>query len=373
MSSSLDSEQDLELKLRAMRYFWSLGYFTRRNVPLLEPQASGKQYTDIDVLAVKLDEELNSQFLVCDCKSGTQTKTRERFFWLSGVMKFFGAPQGVFIRTRIFESKYAELAKRLGIIPLSASQLGELEKVYSVDSSFFGAFSKESVKSEKLFSILHPFALEISDYLRTFYWADLPPQQITTLIVCSKRINGLEEIDEKAKNFLVSYLLSLLSLSVVRFAKNLIVIPDSEKSEYVRLELLGGAMEHNARTELLGGFYNFMTSEIQTRYKVKYPITKSQFLESLTPGYSKYLVDLLMRLSLNPRHYVSLPKLMDLLAHEGVLASRSLHIQDMVESSIYVDPKVLIKPMIDFITFAERSEIITMSQSIAFKEIVSSI
>ena len=356
-----------------MRYLWSLGYFVRRNVLLLDKEGSGRQYTDIDVMAVKLDEELRTDYVVCDCKSGTQAKTRERLFWLKGVMEYFGAKDGMFIRSRMVESKYTELGNRLGISSLSEGQLAELEKVYDIDTSFFGPFSKEGVANDELFSVLRKFNAYSADYLKIRFWEDEPSEQITNLVACCKRINELGELQQKAKDFLVAYALSLLSLSVVRLANRVLIISDAQKGEFIRLELLGGKVEHNARRELLGGFYDFMTKEIELRYKAKYPITRTQFLDSLTPDYAKYLIDLITRICQKPRWYSPLPRYMDLLAFESVLANRSLKISDLVESAVYIDSGSITKPMVDMVTFAERAKLLTTEQSKSLAERIQSI
>jgi hypothetical protein len=373
MSSISDSEQDLGLKLRTMRYLWSLGYYVRRNVLLLDKGSGGKQYTDIDVLAVKIDEGLDSQFLVCDCKSGVQARTRERLFWLKGVMEYFGATSGMFIRTRLTESKYIELGNRLGITSLSEGQLIQLEKAYEVGTGFFGPFSKEGVASEELFSLLRKFNPETADYLRVRYWEDEPPQQIANLVACCKRINAMGELQEKAKDFLITYALSHLALSVVRFAKQVLVVADPQKPEYIRLELLGGKIEHDARRELLGRFYDFMSKEIEARYNSKYPIGRTQFLDSLTPEYAKYLIDMLTRVSQRPRWYAPLPRYMDLFAFESTLSGRSLKTTDLVASSLYIDPGSITKPMIDLLTFANRSGLLTAGQFKGFNEKIQSL
>lgn len=362
MSATSESEKDITLKLRTMRYLWNLGYFVRKNVAIIESQESGKQYTDIDVLATKVDDELDAEFMICDCKSGVQAKTRERLFWISGVMKFFGATQALFIRTKLFGGKYLELNKQLGIMPLSEDQLTELEKSYGIKNDWwYGPFAKEQIDADKIFAVLREFSPETSDYLKSLYWQDSPPEQIATIIACCNRIKGLEQIDISAKHFLLTYALSFLTLSIIRFAKNVLPVPDAAKGETIEIELLGGRLEQEERKKLLRGFYDFMVKEIQERYKARYPITSSQFLESLIPLYSKHLIDLVIRLCRNPRNYVLLPRLFDTIAYETILGHRDLRVQDIVPSSFYFDASTLAKPMKDFLVFAERSDFLTPS------------
>jgi hypothetical protein len=359
MSVPRSQEQDLNLKLRVMRYLWDLGYLVRKNVMVMEPQTSGKQYTDIDVLAIKIDEELNPSVVICDCKSGQQAKTRERMFWLSGVMDFFGATQGIFLRSRLYGGKYVELAKRLGIMPISEEHLTTLERAYGIDTDSFGSFSDEHIKGEKIFSVFREFSPRTVDYLNSYYWEDLPAQQIATLISCCTEIRESRDLEPIAKNFLIVYSLSSLALSIDRFARNVLMIPESSKPEFIKVELFGGLLEHDERKELLKAFHDFMTKEIRERYKEKYPITSSQFLDTLTPYYAKYLADLVMRICNNPRNYIFLPRVFDLLAYEVILGGKDLKIEHFIQNASYLDPTAVIKPAKDFLAFAERSELLT--------------
>jgi len=359
MSYAVDSEQDKKLKLRVMRYLWDLGYLVRRNVIIMEPQSGSRQYTDIDVLAVKIDEELNSKVFICDCKSGTQAKTRERMFWLSGVMEFFGAYEGMFLRPKLYGEKYVELSKHLGIMPLSEEQLSSLEQAYGIKDESFGSFSNEYIRADTIFSLLRQFSRRTADYLQSYYWEDTAPQQIATLISCCREIKDLRELEVVAKNFLLVYSLSSLALSITNFAKSSLIISDSSKQEFITIELLGGALEHKERKELMHAFHSFMTKEIQERYKAKYPISSTQFLESLTPDYTKYLIDLVKRICSNPRYFIYLPRVFDLLAFEVILGGKELKIEHIAHNATYIDPNAIIKPAKDFLTFAERSKLIT--------------
>src|SRR2546425_5742004 len=152
--SKQEYEKDTDLKLRTMRYLWNLGYYVRRNLPLTEAWAKSDQ-TDIDVLGVKVDEEFLSSFIVCDCKSGASNGTKTRLFWLSGVMRYFGAERGIFVRTQMLGTKYIELADRLGIVSVSEDQLADLERSYVAGPSknvgpFSGDFSKADLELGKL-------------------------------------------------------------------------------------------------------------------------------------------------------------------------------------------------------------------------------
>ena len=355
MKETIKPEQDISLKLRTMRYLWNVGYFVRRNVPIIDPTEDGKQYTDIDVLGFKLSEELEGNFVIGDCKSGVQQKNIERLFWIAGVMKLFGTDKGYFIRSKISGKKYLELTKTLGITPLSVEHLDELEKSYSIDSnSFYGAFAEEYKESDAIFGKIRRILPETNNYLNSLYWQDTPDVQITNVIASCKKLLEVTNISTNSKNFLLTYTLALFSLSILRFSRAVLPFRDEEKAEAIELALLGGKLLREERKRLLGGFYDFMAKEIQERYKSKYSISKNQFLESLVPPYSKHLIDFITRLCKNPVNYIALPRVLDAIAYEAMLGKRKIEPKDVLPISTSISPSKIVKPLKDFLILAER-------------------
>ena len=348
-------EQDILLKLRTMRYLWSVGYFVRRNVPIIDPTEDGKQYTDIDVLGLKLSEELEGNFVIGDCKSGVQQKNIERLFWIAGVMKLFGTDKGYFIRSKISGQKYLELTKTLGITPLSIEHLDELEKSYRIDSSsFYGAFAEEYKEGDAIFGKIRRILPETNNYLNSLYWQDNPDVQIANVIASCKKLLEVTDISNNSKNFLLTYALALFSLSILRFSRAVLPFRDEEKAEAIELALLGGKLLREERKRLLGGFYDFMAKEIQERYKSKYSISKNQFLESLVPPYSKHLIDFITRLCKNPVNYIALPRVLDAIAYEAMLGKRKIDPKDVLPIGTLNNPSKIVKPLKDFLILAER-------------------
>lgn len=364
-------ENDLELKLRTMRYLWRLGYFVRRNVDLVEyGYEKSRVYTDIDVLGLKLDENFASYFIVCDCKSGIKVKTAERLFWLSGVKSYFKAAEGLFIRNQMMGTKYIELSKRLGITPISASQLSDLEKTFAIPQRFYGPFCEEQSSVDNIFSELKKHEGSVHDYLLKRYWKDQPQQQIVNLIACCHKLNNIKEIEGYKQTFILAYLLSSLSLSILRFSNPILAVPNYQKETLIKYELLGGEVGFSERKKLLEAFYDFMVKEIQERYKEKYPLTKGEFLENLIPGYSKYLIDLIMRICKEPTSSIYVPRLMDLFAFEFALNNRKVVLDDVTPVG---GNEISLKPLKDFLIFAERSNLTTENFLQSSKEFLNSL
>lgn len=367
------TERDLNLKLRVMRYLWHLGYFVRRNVDLVSyGYEKGRQYTDIDVLGIKIDEKLDSNFVACDCKSGTKVKTPERLFWLSGVMKYFDSPKGLFVRTQIISSKYIDLSSKLKITLLSSNEITGLEKAYKIDPNhYLGPFCAEQSAADNVFSELKKKNRKVHDYVLKGYWKDLPQQQIVSLIACCQKIKEMGKFEDYQQSFVLAYTISLLSLSILQFSRQILAIPFSEKDELIKQKLLGGNLTIEERKRILEGFYDFMAREIEERYNEKYPISKSAFLDSLLPRYTKYFVDLVVRICQDPQSAIISPRIFDLFAYETALNNRIFRLTDALSGMAF--EKFSIKPTKDFFTFAERSDLVTDDLRSAFHEVLKSI
>lgn len=356
-------EKDLNLKLRVMRYLWQLGYFVRRNVDLVGYER-GRQYTDIDVLGVKIDENFNSDVVVCDCKSGIRVKTPERLFWLSGVMKYFDAPHGLFVRTKMISSKYIDLSSRLNIIPLSSTEIEQLEEAYNINSGYYvGSFCAEQNAADNVFSTLKQLDRGVHNYILKGYWKDLPQQQIVSLIASCRRTRQLMDLKGYHQSFILMYAISLLSLSILRFSQQILSVSSYERGEVIKQKLLGGNLTAEERKRILGGFYDFMTKEIEERYHEKYPISKGDFIDSLLPDYAKYFVDLVDRICQSPQSAIIAPRVLDMFAFDTVLNNRMFSLQEVLGRDLH---GISLKPTKDFFTFAERSNLVTKSLSSTF-------
>jgi len=357
----MKQEQDLELKLRFMRLLWNMGYFVRKNIVVTELGENSGSYTDVDVVGIKIDEEFNSEFLICDCKSGSSAKTKERLFWLNGLMNYLDSAKGVFLRSKINPMKYQAVANKINITLLSDNELLELEKIFNVNNTdYFGSFDQNQISMENSFRTLKKFAPEIHNYIRTDYWIDSPLYQIHTVIKCCRNLTKLKSLPEEVRSFLILYSLGELSISLIRFSKKILTVPKEYRNDFIIKELQGGNLEFKERKELISNFYDFMVKEIYDKYKKKYPISKSAFIDGLfNPPYTKYLVDLIGRMCLNPTSFFKVPKLLDCMAHNYVLNDKITDLKKILGINRSDDATNTQKALTDFILFAQRSNLLS--------------
>jgi hypothetical protein len=348
-----------------MRFFWYNGYYVKRNVDVVryEGGTRSNQYTDIDVICIKFNFDLTKTIEICDCKSGAKAKNAERIFWLSGVMKYFGAAKGYFVRQSVTESKYVDLAKKLEITPLSEQQLTKLEKSYDIDTKpFIGNFENECmIKEGEILIALKEEIKDVYEYINYKYWLQPSSQQINNLINCGKIINK-SKLENKYKLFLSAYILNILLNSILEFSHAIIKIPDEEKEKQIGERIIGGQKENYEKTQMLKHFHEFMKSEIKLRYQKKYPISLNDFMDNFYPDYLKDFVNLVQRICLNPIAFISTPQALTILLYEHILLEKEIDINFLVE--IFGEAKLhsVLKALTDVIIFGGKCEIFTSEQ-----------
>ena len=360
--TGLVDEKDTALKFQLMRYLWNQGFFVRRNVSLEQGHVKGRraiQYTDIDVLAVRVEPTLSTRLQVADCKSGQGAKTAERLFWLKGVMDFVGAESGYFLRTNLVDNKYREIASQLRIAPLSADHLSGLEKSMGTsEAPYLGPFSKNLAGLEHgVFQRIPPNLAYVRAHLLVGYWQSPLHKRITGTVQCLQGVRRDKSLSPLDRLFLQGYASALLALAICSFSNAFIATPPLDRESHIQDALLGGTLEARERHELMGGFYDFLVAEIRQRYDSIYPITRQEFLSSLTAPYVKYLVDFIERGLLAPRGLAALPRLLDLVVYEGMLG-KGISPSAWKTLGSLGEAQELNRSLKDFAAFLSRSELV---------------
>jgi hypothetical protein len=362
------NEKDLEIKLRYMRLLWKMGYFTRKNIPVSQIDSLGannKDFTDIDVLGIIFDNELNWHMVIADCKSG-YAKNAERLFWISGVKRAVKANKAFFIRKQLDEIKYTELAQKLELTPLTIDQLLKLESTYKVnDALYFGPFCTEKDIGLPYINSLKKVDKRIENYILKGYWISNTTEQIVTLISCCHQIIDFHLLDEKTRSFSLSYIYSLLAISLLKFSQSVFYISESNKPIVIEQNLMGGFSQYIQRIKLVSSFYEFLVNEILVRYKERYPVSEEQFVKGITPEYIKYASDLVSRICDNPKAAKYLPQLLDLFTYEFLESETDLT-DDFIEIN-KDDYGNIISIFKNFVSFTDRACILTPTLRDKFK------
>ena len=358
-----DNELDLDLKLKIMRYFWYNGYFVRKNVDLAMYQygeRTSDNYTDIDVLALKFDEKFKKYEIICDCKSGRRVKNVDRILWLNGLINYLDADEGIFFRNQINERKYLDLAKKLNITPLSKQRLSEFESKNDItEMPCVGPFNINILeKEDSIFQKLKESFRDVHDYLKYGYWNDGFQRQIKLLTSSLKKIMDFDEFNHQERYFLQIYILALLSISFLKFAESLIIIPQSFEEEYIQETILGEEIEINERKEILGSVYDYFVN-VSSEVREAFP-NKNDFLKLIYIDFTKYLIDLIQRMSSNPLQSRQIPRFLDIMAYELVLNNDKTNVREkLFSNNNNIDLENLAKLVKNVVVFALRANLIT--------------
>jgi hypothetical protein len=298
MSKTLDA--DLDFKLRFKRILFLMGYYSPIEVALSQytedigGDRKRHDLTDLDVLGIKYDALLNSNRIVCDCKTGRRVSDANRLFWLRGVCDYFGADVGYFIRTKV-DKQARSIAPKLGLRILDENELNELEKNLKVDNivlpiadnNFYQHHlktwgvnvpkgskpSQEELEIKKVFS-----------YLSYLYWYLEPHRNLFNLIDRFTEISYLVE-NTNPRDVLLVY------TGLERFAHCLL-----EMGSYIYTRGLS-EVQKNARIYLYGGFM-----ALREREELFALLRRSTGIqENLDPPYLQGTLEVTNRMLRNPK------------------------------------------------------------------------
>lgn len=187
------SEHDLQLKLRAGRWFWSLGSSTLLRVRLTSFEARPKKgkselsdLADLDVLGTEVASDFRLRYRAAECKSGRAGA--KELFWLRGVIDYYGADEGYLVvqHDEVRRPGVRELASRLDLGVLTFNDFEVLSTTYADDPmAAERIYDPEVVAKVDELLARPPKQLErLSDYTLRFYW-QIPQHRNLQLLIAN--------------------------------------------------------------------------------------------------------------------------------------------------------------------------------------------
>jgi hypothetical protein len=315
-------EKDLPLKLRMMNLLWNLGWSVKPNVKLYqyrEGRRTSAQFTDIDVLAIKLLPLQNPIIAVCSAKSGKESDSLQ-IFWLAGVKSYFGASFAYYVRSKASLLKAKTLCEKLDIIALNEQQLNLIEKRFMLKPDTSPSFFKFNVYKQiyAYFKEVKEKKVSLYNYVTEKFWIDPTSNQLLRIITAIKDVKTLNLCSD-CQLFMKYYLTSLLALPLYQAAYSLIKIPSNMVRTEFETVLMGGEMARIEKEKILGACKSFLT-ELLKRAKPPVDLTKDQVLfdKLFSLDYSEDLSDLLINMVENYYHSIYTPRMLDALSYQLV-------------------------------------------------------
>jgi len=318
--------KDLPIKLRIKRVLEAQGYHCPLEVVLshFESQDTRQDLkrillTDIDVLGIRFEPDLRQNIIVADCKSGRESEVN-RIFWLRGIMDYFLAQEGIFLKPQM-HSQARALGPKLGIRVLDEKGLAILEKGLELDSS---SFRTNGMTLYQRMSALWGLQLEpgqnptqkqlviksVYQYLQYNYWMVDDYVNIQTIIDRFGKIRADIYPDDLKSKYLAFVGLQRLSLSIIKM------------SGYVAARDLSDVATQ-FRTAFFGGPYRMRTSiQIMEYLKRLSEFSRIEERLELEPPYFSELVEIVNRIILNSRHAAKILQHLDVILTEHLFGSK---------------------------------------------------
>lgn len=325
------------LEYRIGRYFFHKGFVTRQSIPLktfFYPELY--DITDIDVFAIKFDNDFNEKIIIADCKSGTSPKSKEskpvnRIFWLRGLMTFLNVNQGYFIKPRIPE-RIKKFALDLKIIPLDYEWLNETESRMSLTNDNRGSYSITNIDQLSSFYQkirIHPDRIEFFYWFLRFKFWTLPSNiQIKEIMrghsILMKKCSFKNDYDI----WMLGESTILLSIGLLKFCSELYPLSEKERERRIELRMIEGIGTIEQQNKILDLMRVFAQEKVFETCKKRIQISEKE-LTIEPPVYTRQLIELVSRLLEQPDVSIQTPRFLDFFIYEYILHEKEVNLAEI--------------------------------------------
>lgn len=282
------------------RAFWAAGASTRVDVKLgamvdrsrSKTRAPSEDWTDLDVLAVDYSPLHGASFTVADCKT-VKGRVTERVFWLRGVADLFDARAAFLTRDGEIPPSSRQLALRLGIAALDASDRRALiEQLGDRDLPAAGGFldSQSLQRWMKLTNQVPQTVDRLQRYRHTYYWLQRPRRNLTALPTAVIQSSAAFVPEQRWALAVMVDLAWLYLLSVMGALDDITRLHLSDVPRGLAQSILGGEQERREK-EVLAEQLKALVSHVDPEGAAQAPKVP------ILPRYFDSLVDLISRVS----------------------------------------------------------------------------
>jgi hypothetical protein len=325
------------LEYRVAKYFFHQGYVTRQSLPLKSyfyPEIF--DITDIDVYAIKFDNDFSEKVIIADCKSGSSPKSKDskplnRLFWLRGLMTFLGVNQGYFIKPRISE-KIKKFAADLKIVPFDYEWLNETEARLNLTTDNRGSYAIQNSDRHRSFYQqirAHPDRIEFYYwFLRIRFWTIPSNIQIKEVIRGHFILIRKCSFKKDYEIWLLGESAILLTIALLRFCSELYPLSEKERERWIELKMIEGIGSIEQQNKILNLMRNFAQEKVYETCKKRIQISEQE-LTITPPPYTPQLTELISRLLAQPEISIQTPKFLDFFIYEYIINDKEVNIAEL--------------------------------------------
>ncbi|MDD4126775.1 MAG: hypothetical protein PHV39_03705 [Methanomicrobium sp.] len=347
------------LEYRIQRLLFHKGYTTRRSLPLRTYFYPDEiDLTDIDVYAIKFDEEFNEIKTIVECKSGTSknVKSFDRLIWLRGLMDYLKVSKGIFMKKGMSLSakKFAFDNK---IMPIDYSWLDLKEKEMNLSEDWRGSYSINYY--EKMINYYKKIK-KSPDNITPYYWFIkmkfwlLPPSiQIKEIMRGYKELTKKCNFENEYELWLLGESIILISIALLRFCGELYPLNKNERNEWIKIKLMEGMdVTIEQQEKRLNLIKLYIEHKIQEETGKKIYINEEE-LKVYPPDFTDNLIELINRLLSNPNYSILVPSFLDFIIHEYILNNKEIDLMELSQLFPKMDLDLLAKISKNVILFLD--------------------
>lgn len=325
------------LERRVARLEFAEGAVIAIRYPVREPNSDqAHAITDLDVVAVDIDNRLRFTVSIFECKSVRGQKAEaDRLLALAGLRRYVAADRGALVRETA-TTRGRAIARRLGLELVDGQQLAHREQSHIWVPDAFGPVAgprSQIVHAEvtKTLKSIGDFPFSLLDYLRYDALVDQPFRTLGALLrLAEYRATGTV-LPRAAEGTVVSHALVALTLASVRTAGRL----DSLGMDHARALIENGVISGNPHDDsllriasLADALMRDQLDRLHRRYtdsgakREVYEPPSMRDAIATTPDWLDRFMDLAVRMRARPSIARDLPQLAQLICFDALMGDQ---------------------------------------------------
>lgn len=329
-------DEGAELELSIGRREFALGALVRLRVPVRADDAEpGRNIlTDIDVLAVDVDNRLRISRSCLECKSGKgQSGEPDRLLWLAGLRKLLGFDRAVLVR-RTISRRGRSLARKLDVEVMDTRSLdqtpGAIQQLPARFAHLAGdACVSAEARTDAQLHGLKEIGSDVVSFLRSEAFLAKPPAILSAIELLGKSVERQGVVPAPTGEILAGHALVALIYAALQDAGRL----DIAAAETVRSETerdISGGVDVASILERADELVEFAIERVHREYvgsasqpRRNVNIPRLSEAVSGSPAYLDDYIDLVERLHANPTVARSLLQTAELVCFDALLGGEA--------------------------------------------------
>lgn len=323
-----------ELERRVARLEFAGGALARLRVPVYVDAEAGRDVlTDLDVLAIDVDNRLRISRSTLECKSGKgQSGEGDRLLWLTGLQKLLGVDRAVLVRQTITRRGRA-LAARLETQILDVPTLASREAANAWVPDRFAhvdgpACTAAETRTDTQVKALGHISGELISYLRYKSLLEPSHRTLSALAALRTQVERGGVLPYPTSMMLAAHALQSLVLAAISDASRLDTMAVAEIRRRIELALTVGTPDDDHMLTVLGGadvivsrvveaIHRSYTEAGADRHQISVPSLREVVAQS--PDWVDRYLELVQRLRANPLIARDLPQTVELACFDALL------------------------------------------------------